>query len=180
MRKTTTILFCAVLLVTASAVAQPTGDGSPNRFRGPGGDGDGGKLGGPDMGCMIDFLELTDDQVAEWENIQAENREALREHMTEMRSIREEIHAVLNGGLPDATTLGNLMIESHELGQQARAAREAASDDFAALLTGEQPDKFELLNEFQNTCRGSGRGFGGGQGFGRRGGGGGFGGPPGS
>jgi len=180
MRKMTTILFCAVLLITASAVAQPTGDGSPNRFRGPGGDGESGKFGGMGMGRMIDFLDLTDDQVAAWESIQAETRGVLKEFMTEMRSIREEIHAVLNGGSPDATALGNLMIASHELGQQARAAREAASDDFAELLTGEQPEKFDLLSEFKNTCRGSGGGFGGGQGFGRHGGRGGFGGPPGS
>jgi Spy/CpxP family protein refolding chaperone len=125
---------------------------------------------------MIGFLELTDDQVAAWENIQAGNRAAREQAMTQMRSIREEIHAQLQGGSPDAATLGNLMIESHELGLQARAVREAARQDFSELLTGQQQDKFNLVNEYHESCRGSG----GGKGHGRRGGGGGFGGPPGN
>ena len=69
------------------------------------------------------------------------------------------------------------MIASHDLQQQMRDAREAVHDDFAGMLTSEQRERFELVNEFQKTCRGSGDG----QGFGRHGGGrGGFGGPPGS
>jgi Spy/CpxP family protein refolding chaperone len=118
------------------------------------------------MGCMIEFLDLTEEQTAAWESFQQNLHAEMQVFKDEMRGIREDIRAELDSDSPDATALGELMIASHAIGLELREMRQSAGDEFASLLTDDQREKFETVNEFQETCRGA---FGGGKGSGRGG-----------
>jgi len=173
MKKAIAAVFVAAIVTTVPAIAQPTGDPPPHRFGGPGG----GGPGGPGMACLMDYLELTDDQIAAWDDIQAEIHGTVEGKMSDLMAIREQIRSELDGDSPDATTLGELLIASHQLEQELRSVRETGHDELAGLLTDAQREKFDIITGFQETCHG---GFGGGMGFakGLRGGRGGHGGPP--
>jgi hypothetical protein len=118
---------------------------------------------------MIDFLELTEEQVTAWEEIQAGIRAEVEVVMGDLKAAREDVRAELESDTPDATALGTAMLTARDLQEQINEIRKGADDEFAGLLTNDQFEKYQLIREFQESCRGPGNGEGFGRGGGRRG-----------
>jgi len=157
-RNLTSMLAAAVLLVATAASAQGPGRG-PGAGFGPG-DGPHGP-GGPGMGigmrdgrCLIEYLDLTDEQVTAWQNLRDQLHSTLEPIREQRVALHEQIQAALTSEGTDACAVGQLMVQAHALGDQERAAREANQTSFVALLTAEQQTKYQQFKEVRGMCRG--------------------------
>ncbi len=157
-RNLTSMFAAALLLIAAAASAQ-----GPGRGPGPGfGSGDGPQgLGGPGMGigtrdgrCLIDYLDLTDEQATAWQNLRDQLHTTLEPIRAQRVALHEQIQAALTSGGTDACAVGQLMVQAHALGDQVRAARDANQASFIALLTAEQQTKYQQFKEVRGMCAG--------------------------
>lgn len=133
----------------ATAQARHRGEGGAGRHHG-----------------MARALDLTEEQRATAREIfeqQRPEREALRAEMQENRSALDE---ALESEQPDALLVGELMIESKALRARGRALREQSKHALEGVLTEEQKQKLELLEDMRPRGR---RGKAGREGLGRRG-----------
>ena len=89
-------------------------------------------------------LALTEDQQAAWKPLRDKLAAAVSPLAAEARQKHQAIHAGLTNNA-DAATLGQLMIDAHNLGQQIRAAHDAYDKEFTALLTEDQAAKYSAL-----------------------------------
>ena len=140
------------LLFTLPLLAQPGLDGS-------GGPGEGHRLGPiakllPPPG----YLDLDDEQIAATQEILGSLREVAEPLRDEQRENRQALRELLEGDAPDATAVGTLVINGHDLRAQLRAALETADRDFTALLDDEQRIKYESYKELRRAHRRQGRG----------------------
>ena len=131
---------------------------------------DGGERGGPGkIGRLLPppgYLGLDDEQIAATQEIFDELRATVQPLREQQREQRRAVRELLQGDAPDATTVGELVISSHDLRQQMRQALEQADADFSALLDAEQLSAWENFKELRRAHRRQGRGPGGGFGDG--------------
>ena len=168
--------LAAGMAIAASALLLAPAWGQPGGFGGPGGArfGGGSGLGDSEFGeCLhtrrterlADFLELTDEQIASWEAQQEATRAQLEPLREESQANRQELRDLLEGDAPDATVVGQTVLDGKALREQTQAIHEAAKADFEALLTAEQLERYETFQELRPDRRRGGR-----RGPGRRGG----------
>lgn len=94
---------------------------------------------------IIQYLELTPDQVAVWDQLVADfeaDAEPLREAIAEVQTQIDELFA---GGDPDPFELGELVIERRDLVEQLAQVRMVYVDGFEALLDEQQSKKLNLI-----------------------------------
>lgn len=124
------IVAMAVLLITTAAFAQGPGPGGPPPG-GPGGD------------PLAEYLALTNDQKTAWQTIQNELRASVSGLHDQQRTLHEQLATALDG--TDAAAIGTLMLRIRAIGDQIKAAQDAADNKFEALLTPDQRTKFEAF-----------------------------------
>ena len=161
MNHRTTIAVLTLALVTLlplAALAQPGSGrfgGGPGDRAGIGPGGPGGR-GGPGRHIFPPpgYLDLTEEQIEATQAIRESVRAELEGTREAGRTLREQLHAALEGDDPDATEVGQLAIELHALRAQTRIVLEDAESQFAALLTPEQLEKWENFKELRDRRRG--------------------------
>ena len=162
-----TILAAAVVFSGAPAVGLTQGSGFGGSPTFQGGSGEHGEGGRGSMGrhrrgrdsipsnrFLENVLELTSDQLAEVDELRAETREALKAVGSQIRDQRDALRTELDGENPSPNSVGEKVIEIHDLQGQGRSVRESARQAFEAILT---PEQLETLQEFGDRRRG-GRG----------------------
>ena len=92
-------------------------------------------------------LNLTDDQKAQLKSMREQQREAMKPVFEQQRALREQIRAALESAKPDATRIGQLEIQSHQLRLQMKAEHEKAMAAFANVLTPEQKAQWEKMRQ---------------------------------
>jgi hypothetical protein len=91
------------------------------------------------------FLQLSEEQVASWGVIYRIHREAEDPIQEDLRAVQEEIDALLEGGEPDPTVLGELVIARHALGEGLREVHLVYHEDFVALLDETQARRLGFI-----------------------------------
>ena len=94
---------------------------------------------------VIEFLELDEVQVEEWEILWFEHRDAeipIREQIAEVQALIEEQFAT---GAPDPTELGRLMIDRRSLGEALAEVHVIYVEGFQMLLDEEQERRLHQL-----------------------------------
>lgn len=147
MRQTITRLLTASLLLALPALGQPPGGMGPGE--GP----------GPRFEQLADLLDLTDDQADHWRTAIDAHRKAVQSQGEEMRSLHEQIDAMVATENPDLEALGALTLSLHRGHEAMKASREALESDLASVLSPEQRDQFELLLEARESFGPRGEGF---------------------
>lgn len=150
-RSTLTTLIGALLLVAAAPLALAQPPGGPRGPRGP----------ERDAGRLFEFLGLTEEQRAAWREVHQQHFEALRPTFEEIRELREQMRAELEGGAPDAAIVGGYAISIHQLEQELRASRGELENALLAILDAEQEQKLEAWKAAHGGRRGHGPGPGG-------------------
>lgn len=145
MKKIFALCFAAALVAGAALALHEQGP----RFHHKGGPGG--------MAHMEELLgkalSLTDAQKAAARKIHEETF-AKAEPLTEQRHQQmEEIHALLDGGNPDATEIGQKMIASHATGEKLKALHDEAMIRFSALLNAGQLEKLKTFKEMHHGRR---------------------------
>ncbi len=114
-----TLILILSLMLTASAFAHPR----PRR--------------------IAAILDLTEGQKSQIVALRDSRRAAIEPLRARLRANRAEIRQAVDAG--NSARAGELLIASHELRRQIRAARENFRTSFAALLTPAQKAKWEAM-----------------------------------
>ena len=98
-------------------------------------------IGGPGPAMILSMgeaLNLTDDQRAQLDAIQAEYSEAAQPHMPGMIAAHEEVRAALDGDSPDFVAYEHALQEGADLMVQAHVAMARAAEEARNVLTDQQ------------------------------------------
>src|SRR5437870_3840965 len=97
------------------------------------------------------FLALTETQVTGVSALMKKHRRAAFPLRQDMRARNQELQKALETPEPNPSAVGQLVIARRGLNKQLRALNVKLRSDIAALLTPEQKQKFEQLNEHRNA-----------------------------
>jgi Spy/CpxP family protein refolding chaperone len=158
MRQLTMVAAVALMLAPTVLSAQPHSE----RGMRPGSDGALSNGGDPSarMERLIEYLDLSDAQRVQIEESMIEHRESRQALSQSMRARNESLQAMLESATPDATAIGNSVLERHELRKQMTAHQEAQISALRQMLTPEQAEKFDALMSAREFTRGEGGGRG--------------------
>jgi len=95
--------------------------------------------------AVINFLKLDPVQVEAWDILWADHRvaeEPLRQQIADVQGLIEDLFA---SGVPDATELGLLVIERHDLGEALIDVHVIYVEDFQTLLDDEQSHRLREI-----------------------------------
>src|SRR5262245_9842655 len=104
-------------------------------------------------GDFMRGLNLTDDQKAQLKTLREQQREEMKPVFEQQRALRDQIRQALESGKPDATRIGQLEIQSHQLRLQMKAAHEKAMASFVNVLTPEQKAQWEKMKQEREQRR---------------------------
>lgn len=128
----------AALTLAAAAVARP-GHGEPGHM-GPMAE----KFMEHRLHRLGEYLELTDSQRAEAEALHDRLFADMRERHEAVAASFERLHQMVEAESPDATAIGELVIEMHREREAMQAQHEAYFAEFERLLTPEQAERLEV------------------------------------
>ncbi len=138
-------LILTALFATTLA-AQPPRRGDQQRSEGRG------------FGRLVEFLELTEDQQAQWQQIHEDHRAATMDLRDQMQANREALRAELETESPDPTTVGQLTLDGRDLARTVKQSREDLNDQLSGTLTEDQRIRWEAFKEARpERGRGPGR-----------------------
>lgn len=138
------------LLLTLPAAAQPYGSGGGSHWRAAGrfdrqaNGQDGGLLGQR----MIQFLQLTADQISQAKSLIASSRQQAVPLRDQLRQNRQQLLQLMSTSNPDPAELGKLLLAQKTLRDQLHELRQNEADQFAKLLTSEQQARFATLRSW--------------------------------
>ena len=95
--------------------------------------------------AVINFLELEQEQVDDWDVLWADHRaaeEPLRQQIADVQVMIDDLFAA---GVPDPADLGLLVIERHDLGEALIDVHVIYVDAFQALLDEEQTHRLREI-----------------------------------
>lgn len=145
--KRITIAILLVTMIAAAAVAAPRSGPPPMNAQGP-------RAGGPGElppALLAEFLDLTEAQAAQVQQFRETLRTTTEPLHESMRANREQLEAAVEAG--DAAKAGALVIASHQIHEQIKAARDAFKTSFESVLTAEQKAKFAVYQELMELRR---------------------------
>lgn len=94
---------------------------------------------------VVAFLELTEDQVAAWNEIYAIHREAEQPLKEDIAAINQELEALLGAEDPDPAEVGELAIARQGLRAELVEVHMIYNEAFMALLEEEQAQRLAFL-----------------------------------
>jgi len=139
MRRTIGLAILAVALGGGPALAQGRGDGQRE------GRGERGRE-------LADFLDLTAEQRAQWRDIAAEQREAMKPLFEEGQKLRQNVQKLMDTGASDEE-VGAAMRAAREHREQVRAASQEFESRLQSVLTADQKTKYEAFKAARRSGR---------------------------
>ncbi len=94
---------------------------------------------------VIEFLDLDADQAAAWEVLWADHRAAEVPILDQIADVQAIIEDLFAAGVPDATELGLLVIERHDLGDALIDVHRVYLEGFELLLDEDQGRRLREL-----------------------------------
>ena len=140
-RTATLTALTAFLLLTGIAVSQPAGFDSSDR----GGFGPRDDRHERRLETMTEYLDLTEAQTYEWETLSASQRESRGASFDALRDGQEALQEILESGAPDATRVGEIVIDLHNQRRSIQAQREADLESLKQILTPDQVEKLDAM-----------------------------------
>ena len=107
---------------------------------------------------MAAWLDLTEEQRATARALREDTRVRLEPVREEVRELRRELRALLDGPAPDPQTVGAVVLALEAQREEMRQIREEGREAFEALLTAQQLERFEEAIEVLRFFRGPRRG----------------------
>ena len=147
------IAAIGLVALPIALIAQPSG-----RERFPGEEEE-GRLPGAErrLEAAADYLELTDGQRVEWEEILDLHRETVRQEWQELAEVRQQFRTLADTENPDLSELGALALTLHRGTEAMHDRRSRLDDELASILSPDQVEKFEALKTARETVRPRGK-----------------------
>ncbi len=125
-----------VLIVLAIlALALPAAAQTPDPNQGP----------GPAEQIVVHFLQLTPEQVDAWHGVAMARQEAAAPLQDAIADVQAQLDALFAEEEPDATEVGELVLERRDLGGQLAEVDRTYVEAFEALLEETQMDRLSLV-----------------------------------
>lgn len=142
----TRALFAAALVATL-AIAVPSAAQAP-----PGPPpADDLCLPGAAQDVVARFLNLSDDQIAQWEVLIDEREQAAAPLRDAIAAVQQQLDDLLAGEDPDPLAVGVLVIERRDLGEQLADVQRAYVAGFEELLEAEQRAQYRFLQRAERA-----------------------------
>jgi Spy/CpxP family protein refolding chaperone len=93
------------------------------------------------MEAVVRFLQLTPEQVEQWQGLLEAQETALTPLREQLRETERQLAELLKGENPDPTAVGNLVLQGKALREQMGDVHRAYLEDFEGLLTPEQSQR---------------------------------------
>jgi Spy/CpxP family protein refolding chaperone len=103
--------------------------------------------------AVVNFLKLTPEQVAEWDVIYMDHRDAEQPLQEAIREVQEVLDALLEEENPDPAAIGELVIDRRELGEQLFDVHMIYHEAFVALLEENQVKRLRLIARADDVQR---------------------------
>ena len=95
--------------------------------------------------AVVAFLELTPEQVEDWNTIYRTHREAENPLQEDIAAVQEEIDALFDAGTPDPAAVGTLFIERRALTEALIQVHLDYYGDFLLILDDTQVRKLRFI-----------------------------------
>jgi len=95
------------------------------------------------------FLDLNDQQVEQWQTALEARGETRQGSRADVHALHEQIRDLASASQPDATAIGELVIQAHQLKAEGEAEREAFHAELMSILTPDQQARFEAMQELR-------------------------------
>lgn len=115
----------------------------------------------PPQKALAEYLQLSDQQVTAWQQIQKDTAATVQPLAENARDLHKQIGTALKAASPDPAAVGKLAVELHAVEEQIRAAHEAAKAKRVAALNADQKVKLEAFEAASAFLRQERRGPGG-------------------
>ena len=99
------------------------------------------------------FLQLSDEQIADWDLIYQIHREAERPLQEEAEAIQAAIDALFEAGDPDPTEIGGLVVRRRGLGDALFEVHVVYHESFVALLDDAQAGRLRFIARADDVQR---------------------------
>lgn len=100
------------------------------------------------------YLGLSDAQVAQLQDLSAQNRAAMKATSDKIRANQATLHTMMNSGAPaDEAKTGRLVLESSGLRAQIETSRQQLAQKAAAILAPDQQQKLATLTSTLQSQR---------------------------
>lgn len=112
------------------------------------------------MDRMVEYLELSESQVAQWQSILESRASAVpdRQEVAEnLAAWQEEFRTLANQENPDLEQLGQIALDIHRAHESRRDSRNQLLSDLQTVLTPEQSEKLEALRAAKEFAAPHGR-----------------------
>jgi len=129
------LVLILIMTVAVAAVAAP-----PRRGAGPGG-----------QRAIIEFLALSEAQSDQLKALRDSMKTTIEPLREQQRANREAMQAALEAG--DTAKAGEIAMAGHNVRQQIKAAHDSFQTSFAALLTPEQKEKWDVYQQIVKLRR---------------------------
>lgn len=138
----------AVLILAALTATAAWSQGPQKRF-----------AGGPrhQAARLVEFLELTDTQKADWKAVHQAQSGVMKELQTRMAENRKSLHEALESDNPNPTEIGELTLAGRDLRSEAEGNRQELRASLEAILTSEQIERWEAYDAANGDRRSRGR-----------------------
>jgi len=137
-------ILCTAFLLTAALVSAQPG----HRFHGAMAGGPG--MGGDHTAMLTKVLGLNDSQQAAVKELNQKLSDTVKPLFDQMRAKHQAIQSGLDKNA-SAAALGQLLIDSHKIQLQIKAAHESFDKEVVGLLTADQATKFSALQEMRQS-----------------------------
>ncbi len=115
----------------------------------------------PPQKAVAEYLQLSDQQVTTWQQIQKDTAATVQPLAENARDLHKQIETALEAATPDPAAVGKLAVELHAVQEKIRAAHEAGKAKRVAVLNADQKAKFEAFEAAAAFLRQERRGPGG-------------------
>jgi Spy/CpxP family protein refolding chaperone len=146
MKTALTLAMTFALALLATPVAAQEGP-----IPGPGGPDDAACLPGAAQRVIANFLQLTDDQVAQWDVLIDERNAAAAPLRDQIADVDAQIQDLLASDVPDPYAVGDLVILRRDLAEQLAQVHRTYVEGFDALLTEEQQNQYHFIRRAERA-----------------------------
>ncbi len=94
---------------------------------------------------LADYLQLSDQQVTEFQQIQSDTAAVVKPLQATARSLQQQLHDALQAATPDAAAVGKLALQLESVRAQIKAAHDAADTKRLAVLNADQKVKYQAF-----------------------------------
>ena len=100
---------------------------------------------------IVNFLELTEEQVEAWDEAFQRHREAEQPIQEAVADVQAELDELFADEDPDATEVGELVLERRDLGEELVQVHRLYVEEFVSILDEDQAQRYGFIRRAEQA-----------------------------